>query len=204
MCCQEHLPPTPRPAHSRTRPLQDTPSRYAVAYLQHVIQRQVAEALAGQGQGTCGLLHFVGPVPRSLGIPHEGQLQVLPHFVKLLLGLLELPHIPGGGRWQVRGARQGELESPSLPRRSRSWGGPPFQASLPASPVSDDLALPSPSRRQDILALHHLTPSIGPAWGDARTPDSSTQLHRDLSTQRSPRHPKGTHRRRAETSSHLP
>jgi hypothetical protein len=30
-----------------------------------------------------------------LGIPHQGQLHVLPHFVKLLLCLFELPHIPG-------------------------------------------------------------------------------------------------------------
>lgn len=61
--------------------------------LEHVVQGQVAETLPGEGQGTCGLLHLVGPVPRGLGIPHQGQLHVLPDFVKLLLGFLELPHV---------------------------------------------------------------------------------------------------------------
>ena len=64
------------------------------ANLEHVVQRQVAEALPGESEGTCGLLYFMGPVPWGLGIPHQGQLHVLPHFVKLLLCLFELAYIP--------------------------------------------------------------------------------------------------------------
>lgn len=62
--------------------------------LEHIVQCQVAEALPGESEGTCGLLYFMGSVPWGLGIPHQGQLHVLPHFVKLLLCLFELPHIP--------------------------------------------------------------------------------------------------------------
>lgn len=65
------------------------------------------------------------------------------------------------------------------------------------------LSRPPPGPRA-CLALHHLTPSIGPAWGDVQLhPGLQTQLHRNLSIQRSPKHPKGTHGRRAETPAQL-
>ena len=64
-------------------------------HLQNVVQRQVAEGLAAQNEGLRGLLCLVHLVPRGLGVLHLGQLHVLTHTVKLLLGLLEPAHIPG-------------------------------------------------------------------------------------------------------------
>lgn len=65
-----------------------------VCHLQHVVQRQVPEALPGNGERACGLLHLMGLVPWCLGILHLGHLHVLTHPVKLLLSLLEPAHIP--------------------------------------------------------------------------------------------------------------
>lgn len=73
----------------------DMPGLPSPAHLQHIVQCQVTEALPREGKGTCGLLHLVGTVPGGLGVPGQGELQVLAHLVKLLLGVLELAHIPG-------------------------------------------------------------------------------------------------------------
>lgn len=67
----------------------------APTHLQHVVQRKVSEALAGDAERAGGLLHLVGLVAGSLGVLHLGDLQVLPYPVKVLLGLLELAHVPG-------------------------------------------------------------------------------------------------------------
>lgn len=75
-------------------PLERSHLYCSTANLQHIVQGQVAKALPGESEGACGLLYFMGPVPWGLGIPHQGQLHVLSHFVKLLLCLFELPHIP--------------------------------------------------------------------------------------------------------------
>ena len=64
------------------------------ADLKDVVQGQVTEALAGDAEGAGGLLHLVGLVPGRLGVLHLGNLHVLTHTVKVLLGLLEFTHIP--------------------------------------------------------------------------------------------------------------
>lgn len=64
------------------------------AHLEHVVQRQVPEALAGDAEGAGGLLHLVRFIPRRLRVFHLSDLHVLPHAVKVLLGLLELADIP--------------------------------------------------------------------------------------------------------------
>ena len=52
------------------------------------------EALARDAEGAGGLLHLVRFVPRRLRVLHLSDLHVLPHTVKVLLGLLELADIP--------------------------------------------------------------------------------------------------------------
>ena len=64
------------------------------ADLEDVVQGQVTETLAGDAQGASGLLHLVGLVPGRLGVLHLGDLHVLTHTVKVLLGLLESTHVP--------------------------------------------------------------------------------------------------------------
>ena len=58
----------------------------------------MSEALAGDAERAGGLLHLVGFVAGGLGVLHLGQLQVLAHAVKVLLGLLELAHVPDDER----------------------------------------------------------------------------------------------------------
>jgi len=55
----------------------------------------VPKALSGYGQGARRLLHFVGLVPRCLGILYQRNLHVFSYLVKLLLGFLELPDVTG-------------------------------------------------------------------------------------------------------------
>lgn len=133
------LPRETPPTHTRPRDPHSPrdPCPALAADLEHVVQRQVAEALAGDGQGACGLLHLVRPVPRGLGVPHQGQLQVLSHFVELLLSLFELTHIPvdgrrrsgvpGGWTWGLSPPRNA---LPWLPATLRAPGRPPSLAFL--------------------------------------------------------------------------
>lgn len=111
--CPGHSPLQVPPQASEVFSGHRGPSRHQVpvcsdtqgpaTHLEHIVQRQVAETLPGEDQGTRSFLYLVGPVPRGLGIPHQRQLHVLPNFVKLLLGLLELPHVPGGRRVSGQG-----------------------------------------------------------------------------------------------------
>lgn len=57
----------------------------------------MSEGFAAQDEGLRGLFGLVHLVSGCLGILHLGQLHVLTHPVKLLLGVLELTHIPEGG-----------------------------------------------------------------------------------------------------------
>lgn len=75
LCKVKAYPPT---THPTPRPLlgicpsvfQELHLYCPMADLQHVVQSQVAKALPGEGEGTRGLLYFMGPVPWCLGIPH--------------------------------------------------------------------------------------------------------------------------------------
>lgn len=62
------------------------------------------EGFATEDEGLCSLLCLMDLVPGSLGVLHLGQLHVLTDPVKLLLGVLEFTHIPGG-REERRGQR---------------------------------------------------------------------------------------------------
>ena len=75
----------------------------------------MSEALPGDGEGGGGLLHLVRLVLGGLGVLHLGNFHVLPHAVKLLLRLLELPHVTEGDT----GSREEEMRR----KRSRCRGG---------------------------------------------------------------------------------
>lgn len=68
------------------------------------------KALSGYGQGARCLLHFMGLVPRCLGVLHQRNLHVFSYLVKLLLGFLEFPDVTGtqrrgdGGNHRYRAA----------------------------------------------------------------------------------------------------
>lgn len=66
------------------------------SHLQNVVQSQVSEALAGDAQCAGGFFHFVRFVPGRLGVLHLRDFHVLPHLVKVFLGLLELANIAVG------------------------------------------------------------------------------------------------------------
>lgn len=128
----------------------------------------------------------MGPVPWGLSIPHQGELHVLPHLIKLLLRLLELPYIPEGQCW-VKGQRLekgcADPTSDSLsptPGCSSAAGQsllsfflpwPPLARCRRAPPLflSQDLPGPSPphSRLRDSESTRHLP------WGAPGSPVSS-------------------------------
>lgn len=114
--------PAGRPAPGLPSPPWADGPRPCQAHLQHVVQRDVPEALPGGGEDVGGLLDFVLLVPGRLGVLGQGVLLLLAHFLKLLLGIFELP--------DVSGARGGNKRFPPAfpttePRPERDSGGGP-------------------------------------------------------------------------------
>lgn len=62
--------------------------------LENVVQSEVSETLAGDAERAGGFFDLVRFVPRRLSVLHLGDFHILTHPVEVLLGLLELPHIP--------------------------------------------------------------------------------------------------------------
>lgn len=56
----------------------------------------MSETLAGDAERAGGFFYLVRFVPRRLSVLHLSDFHVLPHPVEVLLGLLELPHVPDG------------------------------------------------------------------------------------------------------------
>lgn len=65
-----------------------------VFHLQHVVEGQVPEGFAAEDERLRCLFGLVHLVPRRMCVLHLGQLHVLAHPVKLLLGVLEFTHVP--------------------------------------------------------------------------------------------------------------